>query len=170
MAWGQVFFFPPNPDWESVDTCKWNSFSSSGIQQFASSGLNIVKKLVILLIVTSTPCPLAMLMGVHLVSCFRLSVGKKGTQVSLSPSHPGNREFIVHLIFRGLWRAWIEWLELINSTSPSGCIIHLAEQLARQWTHCELCSCWSTSVISPCLSGGIPRKLPAFQTQKLAIQ
>lgn len=52
-----------------------------------------MKTLVILLIVSSTPCPLAMLMGVHLVSCFRLSAGKKGTQVSLSPSLPGNREF-----------------------------------------------------------------------------
>lgn len=59
---------------------------------FATSDINIMKEFVILVIVTSTPCPPSMLMAVHLVSCCRLSAGKKG-RPPLSPSLPGNREF-----------------------------------------------------------------------------
>lgn len=111
---------------------------------FDTSDINIMKEFVILVIVTSTPCPPSMLTAVHLVSCCRLSADKKADLRFPRPFLATGS--FARLIFRGLWRARIEWLELITIASPPGCVIHLAEQPAQQWTHRELSSWWSTSV------------------------
>jgi len=88
-----------------------------------------MKDLVILVIVASTPCLPSIRMEVHCKLC-RLSADKKGRQVSLFPSLPGNGEFCT-FDFEGTVET-TEWLDLINGTLPSGCIIQLAEQPARQ--------------------------------------
>lgn len=82
------------------------------------------------MIVTSTSGPLSMHRGIHLVSCFRLSGGKKGTWVFLPPFLPENREFCTF----DFQRIEIEWLEVINTISPSSCFVRLAEQPTWQWT------------------------------------